>query len=438
MSAVQPGYKMTEVGVIPEDWGVEYLDNLVSLPIQNGFSPTCPDAPTGLWTLSLSALTYNGFDAGGIKPAPLGTRKVLEFLLEPKDIVISRSNTPERVGLAGIYNGVPRNCSYPDLMMRIRCKSKLNPKYLLSQILSKYGRKYFIDSAQGSSSSMVKIDKHVVNSFPLPLPPTKAEQEAIAEALSDADALIESIEQVIAKKRLIKQGAMQELLTGKRRLPGFGEGVGYRQTEVGVIPEDWKVEYLDNLVSLPIQNGFSPMCSDAPTGLWTLSLSALTYDGFNKNGIKPAPLGVRKVLDFLLEPKDIIISRSNTPERVGLAGIYNGVPSDCSYPDLMMRIRCKAELNPTYLLSQILSKYGRKYFTDSAQGSSSSMVKIDKHVVNSFPIPLPPTKAEQEAIAHVLTDMDDELDALQEQLDKARQLKQGMMHELLTGRIRLV
>ena len=81
----------------------------------------------------------------------------------------------------------------------------------------------------------------------MPLPPTKAEQEAIAEALSDADALIESLEQLIAKKRQIKQGAMQELLTGKRRLPGFGEDKGYKQTEVGVIPEDWDIQPADEI-----------------------------------------------------------------------------------------------------------------------------------------------------------------------------------------------
>ena len=84
-----------------------------------------------------------------------------------------------------------------------------------------------------------------------PLPPTKAEQEAIAEALSDADALIESLEHLIAKKRQIKQGAMQELLTGKKRLPGFETKPGYRQTEVGVIPEDWELKtlYLRSLVA---------------------------------------------------------------------------------------------------------------------------------------------------------------------------------------------
>ena len=78
----------------------------------------------------------------------------------------------------------------------------------------------------------------------VPLPPTKAEQEAIAEALSDADALIESLEQLLIKKRQIKQGAMQELLTGKKRLPGFEINPGYKQTEVGMIPEDWKTPEL--------------------------------------------------------------------------------------------------------------------------------------------------------------------------------------------------
>ena len=82
------------------------------------------------------------------------------------------------------------------------------------------------------------VNRNDLHEVVVSIPPTKAEQEAIAAVLSDADALIESLEQLIAKKRQIKQGAMQELLTGKKRLPGFATKPGYKQTEVGVTPED--------------------------------------------------------------------------------------------------------------------------------------------------------------------------------------------------------
>jgi type I restriction enzyme, S subunit len=97
---------------------------------------------------------------------------------------------------------------------------------------------------------MPKISGGKLREMPLPVPPLP-EQEAITEALSDADALIESLEQFIAKKRHLKQGAMQELLTGKRRLHGFANAtIGYKQTEVGVIPEDWEVKRLGELFEI--------------------------------------------------------------------------------------------------------------------------------------------------------------------------------------------
>jgi type I restriction enzyme S subunit len=98
-------------------------------------------------------------------------------------------------------------------------------------------------------SGVPGVNRNDLHEVVVALPPTKAEQEAIAEALSDADTLIESLEQLIAKKRQIEQGAMQELLTGKKRLPGFTTKPGYKQAEVGVIPEEWDLRPLGEVVT---------------------------------------------------------------------------------------------------------------------------------------------------------------------------------------------
>ena len=101
---------------------------------------------------------------------------------------------------------------------------------------------------------MINLNQSTLGNLLVPLPPTKAEQEAIAKALSDAGALIESLEQLIAKKRQIKQGAMHELLTGKKRLPGFETKPGYKQTEVGMIPEDWDAKSLGSIAIIATGN----------------------------------------------------------------------------------------------------------------------------------------------------------------------------------------
>ena len=101
-----------------------------------------------------------------------------------------------------------------------------------------------------TQTSIAHLPKDKFETVPIPLPPTTAEQDAIAEALSDADALIESLDHLITKKRQIKQGAMQELLTGKKRLPGFATSGEYRQTELGSIPKDWDVASLSKICSM--------------------------------------------------------------------------------------------------------------------------------------------------------------------------------------------
>jgi type I restriction enzyme, S subunit len=271
------------------------------------------------------------------------------------------------------------------------------------------------------------------------LPPTKAEQEAVAEALSNADALIESLEQLIAKKRQIKQGAMQELLTGKKRLPGFATKPGFKQTEVGVIPEDWEVIRVRDLVKHGPKNGYSGRSGQDSRGTPTLNLAA-TSSGrllLNQDTVKYLENRVPADSPLLLEPGDILVQRSNTAELVGTTAIFNGPAATFVYPDLIMRLRFKKRATAEWFWRYANSTSGRRFFSRVAAGSTGSMPKISGDTLRDMVVPLPPM-AEQEAITTILNDMDAEITALEEKLAKARQLKQGMMQELLTGKTRLV
>jgi type I restriction enzyme S subunit len=256
-----------------------------------------------------------------------------------------------------------------------------------------------------------QITNKSLNSFDIPLPPTKAEQEAIAAALSDADTLIESLEQLIVKKRYLKQGAMQELLTGKKRLPGFEKAPGYKQTEVGMIPEDWEVQHLGNVAAMT--TGWKDVNEGNPAGeypFFTCSRSHTFSDhySFDMEAILIAGNGDVGNLHyysgrFEAYQRTYVVHKFSRPVRY----VWH-------------------QLDYRLIESLGLGKIG------------TSIPYIKRENLTGFAFPVPATESEQSAIATVLSDMDTAIVMLEEKLTKARMIKQGMMQELLTGRTRLI
>ncbi|HDL89963.1 MAG TPA: restriction endonuclease subunit S [Thermodesulforhabdus norvegica] len=250
---VKPGYKQTEVGVIPEDWEVKRIGDFT-------------DCTAG-GTPSTKVPNYWGGDIRWMRSGELHLKEVDEVEGRITEEGLRNSSTkivPENcilIGLAGqgktrgtvAINRIPL-CTNQSIAAIFPNKSFV-PKYLFHNLNSRYKQFRELSSGEGGRGG---LNLTLIKSMYVPLPPTLTEQTAIATALSDADALIQSLERLIAKKRDVKQGAMQELLTGKKRLPGFGEGKGYKQTEIGVIPEDWLVKTIAEIA--PLQRGF-----DLPT-----------------------------------------------------------------------------------------------------------------------------------------------------------------------------
>jgi type I restriction enzyme, S subunit len=266
---------------------------------------------------------------------------------------------------------------------------------------------------------MPSLNQEILRDVVIPLPPTKAEQEAIAEALSDADALIESLEQLLAKKRQIKQGAMQELLTGKRRLPGFSE--------------EWEVKRLGELAD--IRGGGTPSTTQpqfwdgnvlwcTPTDITGLkgvkylhsTSRTISHEGLNSSSAELIPAN-----SIVMTSRATIGECAiNTVPVSTNQGFKNFIPFD--------------DVDVQYFYYLLLTQ--KQGFISLCAGST--FLEIGKTQLTAFEVTLPGGKDEQTAIATILSDMDAEIAALESKLAKARSLKQGMMQELLTGRIRLV
>ena len=236
--------------------------------------------------------------------------------------------------------------------------------------------------------------------------------------MSDADALIESLEQLLAKKRPLKQGAMQELLTGKKRLQGFrGE---------------WRVRRLGQLLSR-LTNGAVYKATNSfglpITRIETIADGTIDY---SRTGTAEA---TAELENYKLISGDILFSHINSLDHIGKVAQFLG-ERDLYHGMNLLLLRANEEADSRFLHFWLTSAPARRKARNLAkQAVSQASINTTELKALEF---LLPTLPEQAAIVAILSDMDAEIAALEAKLAKARQLKQGMMQELLTGRIRLV
>ena len=269
-------------------------------------------------------------------------------------------------------------------------KLKKDNAFFVSKVLAGFAPR-FVSRNLGNPKLMNDVTKRIS----IPLPPTIEEQRAIAAALSDVEALIGTLEQLIAKKRDLKQAAMQQLLTGQRRLPGFSG--------------EWEVKPLGSVA--PLQRGFDLPNSRLKPGCYPVVYS---------NGITNYHAA------FQVRGPGVVTGRSGTIGNVHFVG-------EDYWPHNTSLWVTNFKGNEPKFIFYLLTSIGLERF-----GSGSGVPTLNRNDVHSFVVAIPPTSDEQTAIATVLSDMDAEIGALKARLDKTRALKQGMMQELLTGRTRLV
>lgn len=299
-------------------------------------------------------------------------------------------------------------------------KNTFYSEYLYYLLSSDLVYQQYISMAAGSSVKNLNKDK--VSALTV-VYPTLPEQERIAEALSDVDNLIISLEKLIAKKKAIKQGTMQELLTGKKRLPGFsGE---WREIKL----KDICLKITDGSHESPLESNvgyYMPSVKDmTDVGFDYSNCKIISYEDFKKlerNGCRP------DVGDVLIAKDGSILKYAFVQEKREDIVILSSI----------------AIIKPisSFVDSYFLAQYFRQHnFIEKVIIDYKSGTGVPRIVLNGFKqitLFIPKSVAEQTSIASILSDMDSEIEALEEKLKKTRQVKQGMMQELLTGRIRLV
>jgi type I restriction enzyme S subunit len=399
---MKPGYKQTEVGVIPEDWEVKTLAAIAD-KIMVGIA----SAATHAYRLKGVPMFRNQ----NIKVGFLDDSDLL-FVAPEYEVVFKNKRLREgdlltmRTGYPGVTAIVPARYdsaqSFTTLITRPR-QQEAESAYLCHFINSECGQRFFTQSQIGGAQKNVNVG--TLRKMPILLPkPT--EQRAIATALSDVDGLLGGLDRLIAKKRDLKQAAMQQLLTGQTRLPGF-----HAEWEVKRLGEI--TDSLDNLRVPMNEAQRSTMKGDYP------------YCGAN---------GVLGFVDNYVVDDDIILMAEDGGyfDEYETRPIAYRMTGKCWVNNHAHILKAKPGSDQGFLFYSLVHKNILPFL------ASGTRAKLNKSEMNKIEVRRSKDLAEQTAIAEVLTEMDAELAALTQRRDKTRALKQAMMQELLTGRIRLI
>ena len=421
MSAgLQAGYKQTEVGVIPEDWVELSVGDVIEF--QGGSQPekclfSAAPRPSFVRLIQIRDYKSDKFEVF----APIA---LLRRFCDENDIMIGRYGPPVFQilrGLSGAYNVA---------LIKAIPRPNIDREFAF-YFLKQDSLFEFIDKLSRRSSGQTGVDLSELRQYPLPLPPL-AEQRAIAAALSDVDALLAKLDQFIAKKHDLKQATMQQLLTGQTRLPGFSG--------------EWEVNRLGELFGFSGGHTASrDQLSDSGycyLHYGDIHLSKKTYIDVDAEfqAIPKLVVGLSDVSTVsLLKDGDVVFVDASEDDEGTSKHIVVVNHGDRPYISGLHTIVAKSKGNR---MDNLFKRYCfqtrniKEQFRFFAVGTKVS--GISKTSVAKVELHFPPSLKEQTAIATILSDMDAELAALEARRDKTRALKQGMMQELLTGRIRLV
>ncbi|MEO0702493.1 MAG: restriction endonuclease subunit S [Pseudomonadota bacterium] len=433
---VNPGYKESEVGAIPESWEVKILNELGNFSKGSGVKKA--EANSGdLPCVRYGELyTHHNDVVRSFRSHISAEVAESSRAITRGDVLFACSGeTKEEIGKCAVYLGEGRAYAGGDIVI---LSLKLGEPAFWGYLLN--APKVSEQKARtGQGDAVVHTNAGALGKIIVPYPP-ETEQKAIAEALTDVDGLIAGLEAMIAKKRDLRTATMQQLLTGKTRLPGFGEGVGMKQTAIGEYPADWKISRIADLFS---DISMGPFGSDITVsnfvseGVPVLSGDNIRThkleDGF-KNYVTPEK--AKSLKRAVAKRGDIVVTHRGTIGQIAF------VPGDSEFEHYVIsqsqfRATFADAVDPMWTALYFLSERGSAQLLEGKGHTGVPAIAQATTTFRKLLLPLP-AREEQTAITEVFADLDLAVKAAAEQLSKAKAFKQGMMQELLTGRTRLI
>lgn len=474
LSALPPGWCWTKVGEVGE----------VRLGRQRSPQNRADKYPTKY--LRAANITWNGLDLVDVLEMDFRPDEQEAYRLRPGDVLLSEaSGSAGEVGKPAIWGGAIENCCFQNTVIRFR--PRLVPPGFPWVVFSHYARNgVFTRASKGVGIHHLSAERFA--QLPFPLPPLKEQDriyQKVEELLSDLDSGVAALERARAKlkqyRAAVLKAAVEGRLTAEWRRQHrdvdpaskhldhiLGEQRRRRQAEQEAKfaasgktpPRKWRNEYAEPasvdtsalptlpdgwcwtafgaLLREPLRNGHSARASRNETGVRTLTLTAVTMGDFSERNTKLTTAKAEEVTDLWLRPGDILIERSNTPELVGTARLYDGPPGFAIFPDLLVRARISDAVLPDYVSVFLQCGFARSYFRRRAKGLAGSMPKIDQGTILTLPVALPPID-EQRQIVDEVERLLSNIQHAEVETDRSRaraaRLRQSMLRRAFDGKL---
>ena len=430
---VREGYKMTELGEIPNDWSIKKIGDLIQC-MKSGLSRNLKEDDIGIPCIRSNNIINSKICGDELKYWYLEDDKganIRDYILNDGDILINFINSTSQIGKGCIYKDIGRPAIYTTNIFRVQMEKKvMNNLYF----------NYFIQT-EFYKKEIVLITKLAINqaSFTIGdfkniklVVPTMKEQEKIAEILSTVDEQIENTEKLIHKNQELKKGLMQQLLT---------KGIGhteFKKTELGYIPKEWKIKKIYELVQY-MKSGLSRNLKDDDIGIPCIRSNNIIDNKIDDKDLKYWYLEDDKganINEYILDDGDILVNFINSVAQIGKTCIYKDIGRPVIYTTNIFRIKMNQDV--------ILNKYFY-YFTQIEKYKKAIML-ITKPAVNQasfttqdfkrIELMVPPIE-EQDKIVLILSSIDEKIEEYKNKKESLKEVKKGLMEQLLTGKLRI-
>ncbi|MEV6114812.1 restriction endonuclease subunit S [Streptomyces sp. NPDC052109] len=394
-------------------WPIIRLGSVLAEKPRNGYSPKDVPEWTGLQALGLGCLTSSGFAPVQIKNVP-DTALARRCALADGDVLISRANTRELVGLVGRYRATGYPCIYPDLMMRLRPdESRCLPAYLELVLRSNAVRKAVRAEARGTSDSMVKISAAMVEGLEIPLPSID-EQHRIVTAHAAFERRIGALERVLGKLRFAELSLSTQALAPAQC-------------------NRWDQVSLESVATVVagVTLGSEPV-GDGTVELPYLRVANVLDGRINTADVKRVRILSTQFERYALKQGDLLLTEGGDLDKLGRGAVWDGRIEACLHQNHVFRVRCRERMTPDFLALYTASTAGRAYFQRVGK-QTTNLASINSTQVRKMPVPVPPLD-EQERLLGPVRATRKRAELLEKQITKLRTVQRGIVEDLLTGR----
>jgi type I restriction enzyme S subunit len=424
------------------EWKSHILDNVIELRVSNVDKKIHPGKALVFLCNYMDVYSNDYINSSlDFSIGSANSGELHRFLLKNGDVIITKdSETPEDIAVPAVVDEELGNvvCGYHLAILRPKAEFVFG-SFLMQLLKLPEIQKCFFQLANGSTR--YGLTKGSIESLSITLPPLP-QQRKIARILSTVDAVIEQTEAAIAKYQQIKQGLMHDLFTrgigadGQLRPPREEAPQLYRETEIGWVPKEWEVDVLGKYIT-HIGQGWSPDCEAepaAPDEWGVLKTTSVKWGGYNEEENKklPSHLEPRKRHEIVVG--DVLMTRAGPNSRVGVVSYVKRTRPKLMLSDKLYRIFVKDSILPQYLSLALSSNFTQKHLSAFKTGLAESQTNISQEIVKSLFIIICDRK-EQEEICLRLDSLETQIEQSQIELKKLQSLKQGLMQDLLTGKV---